>query len=389
MKIKLHISFLLIFFIHTLFLFGQTLVPNTTGSFVYTPSGPLSSKPITVYYRIPSGNLSTMPILFSFHGDDRDASNYRDYWISMANANGFMVFAPEFTETDYPGGDGYQLGNMYVNGDKPTSGTLNNINVWSFSIVDPLFEDIKSKISGTQLTYDAWGHSGGAQFVHRFRMYMPNSKMNLAICSNAGWYTVPDILPDFPYGIRKSTLTNINLTIPFSKKLIVHLGLNDTDENSTGLRRNTTVDNQQGIYRLARGRYFFTKSQSISQALNVPFNWQKYEVAGVGHDAQLMANDALKYLLKSYLSINDGFEAQLGASFSAQVYPNPSDGDFTLKVSNDNFDFKVYDSLGKLVEQHEVKQNQTVKIGSAYATGIYHIMVTQDKQIRVLKLIKK
>jgi hypothetical protein len=330
-----------------------------------------------------------MPILFSFHGDERNASDYRDYWISMANANGFMVFAPEFKDVDFPGGDGYQLGNMYVNGDKPTSGTFNNINVWSFSIVDPLFENIKNKILGTQLTYDAWGHSGGAQFVHRFRMYLPNSKMNLAICSNAGWYTVPDISLDFPYGIKKSILTNNSLTIPFSKKLIVHLGLNDTDENSTGLRHNTTVDNQQGLFRLERGRYFFNTSQSISLTLKNTFNWEKQEVIGVGHEAQLMANDALQYLKLSFLSLNDEFEDQLKTKFSAKAYPNPSYEDFTLKTSKDDFEFKVYDIQGKLIESRQLKQTEYTKIGAAYPANIYHVLVIQDKQIKVLRLIKK
>jgi hypothetical protein len=139
---------------------------------------------------------------------------------------------------------------------------------------------------------------------------------------------------------------------------------------------------------LVRGRYFFAKSQTVAQTANVPFNWQKYEVTGVGHDAQLMANDALKYLLQSYLSTNDGFDEQLGASFSAQVYPNPSEGDFTLKVANDNFGFKVYDLQGKLMEQGQKIQTRSVTIGASYPAGIYPIIVTQDKQFSVLKLIK-
>ena len=232
------------------------LEANSTGSFVYTPTGPLSTKPITVYYRIPAGDVSTMPILMSFHGDDRDASNYRDYWTSMANANGFMVFAPEFKETDYPSGDGYQMGNVYVNGDSPSAETLNPTNQWTFSIIDPLFEAIKTEVSGTQLTFKAWGHSAGAQFLQRFNLFMPNSKLDVSVCSNSGWYTVPDISVDFPYGTKNSTLSNSSLAIPFSKKLIVHTGLNDTDPNSSGLRHNTTVDNQQGFNRLDRGRYF-------------------------------------------------------------------------------------------------------------------------------------
>jgi hypothetical protein len=316
MKNKFKYSFLFVLFIQTVFLFGQSLSPNTTGSFVYTPTGPLSSKPITVYYRIPAGDITTMPILFAFHGDERNALDYRDYWISMANANGFMVFAPEFKLADYSAGDGYQMGNVFVDGDNPSLATLNPTNEWTFSVVDPLFETIKTQVSGTQLTYDAWGHSGGAQFLQRFGFYLPNNKMKTAICSNAGWYTVPESAINYPYGLNKSQLLTSNITTAFSKKLIVHLGLDDTDPNSSGLRHNTTVDNQQGLNRLDRGRYFFNTSQSYSQTLNVPFNWQREEVVGVGHDAQLMAANALKFLFKTNANninssiLDGGFENQ-------------------------------------------------------------------------------
>jgi hypothetical protein len=382
-----YLSLLFIFF-QTVFLFGQSLVPNTTRSFVYTPTGPLSSKPITVYYHIPNRDISTMPILFSFHGDERNASDYRDYWISMANANGFMVFAPEFKDADFPGGDSYQLGNVFDDGDNPSIATYNPTNEWTFSVIDPLFESIKTKVSGTQQVYDAWGHSGGAQFLQRFRLYLTNSKLNTAICSNAGWYTVPDLLVNFPYGIKKGQLSNTNLTIPFSKKLIVHLGLNDTDPNFPGLRHNATVDNQQGLFRLERGRYFFNISQSISQTLNNTFNWEKQEVIGVGHEAQLMANDALKYLKLSFLSINDGFEEQLETNFSATAYPNPSKNEFTLKASKDDFEFKVFDIQGKLIEYRQVKQSQYTIIGADYPANIYQVIVIQGKKIKVLRQIK-
>ena len=345
MKIKFYIFLLFVLLFQTVFLFGQPLSPNTSGSFVFTPTGPLSSKPITVFYYIPNGNISTMPILISFHGDERNGSNYRDYWISMANANGFMVFAPEYSETSYPGGNGYQLGNVFVDGDNPSPVTLNASNLWTFSTVDPLFESIKTRVTGTQQTYDAWGHSGGAQFLQRFRMYLPNSKLNTAICSNAGWYTVPENAVNFPYGLANGQISNGNLTIGFSKKLIVHLGVNDTDPNSPGLRHNTTVDNQQGLFRLARGRYFFNTSLFFSQTLSNTFNWQREEVSGVGHDPQLMANDALRFLFQpntnavTYSILDGGFENQtVGniANGSANSSANLSTSAWTTNTNSTN-----------------------------------------------------
>lgn len=108
-------------------LFGQVLNSNTTGSFTYTPTGPLSNQPVEVFYHIPNGDMTTMPIVMSFHGATRNGAQYRDYWISMANANGFMVFAPEFDTNNYPGlGDNYLMGNIFDSGSKPNSCNAGN-----------------------------------------------------------------------------------------------------------------------------------------------------------------------------------------------------------------------------------------------------------------------
>lgn len=298
---------------------AQTLNPNTTGSFTYVPAVPLNTKPVEVFYHIPNGNMATMPILMSFHGSDRNGSDYRDYWISMADANGFMVFAPEFSDIYYPTGDKYQSGNIFDDGDNPSLAKYNPINEWTFSIIDPLFEYIKLDVSGLQEVYNAWGHSGGAQFLHRFVEYLPNSKLDIAVCSNSGWYTVPEYAYNFPYGLNEGQLSNETLTTAFSKKLIVHLGLDDTDPNSAGLRHNSVVDTQQGLFRLVRGRYFFNSSETTSQIMSIPFNWEKHEIVGIGHDAQAMANDALQYILQSTLS-SLGFNRKESVKF----YPNPT-----------------------------------------------------------------
>ena len=251
-----------------------TLLPNTTSSFNFSPQAPLNRPPIKVFYHIPAGDLTNMPILFSFHGADRDGGPHRDYWIQMANANGFMVIAPEYSSANYPGlGDNYLMSNIFDDGDNPTPASFNSPNEWTFSTLDPIFEAVKAAVSGSQEKYSAWGHSGGAQFLHRFVTYLPNSKLATAVCSNAGWYTVPETGVSFPYGILNGQLPNTDVTTAFSRKLIVHLGQNDNDPNS-GLRRNSVVDAQQGIHRLERGRYYFNKSQTAAQTMGVNFNWE-------------------------------------------------------------------------------------------------------------------
>ncbi|WP_339614036.1 T9SS type A sorting domain-containing protein [uncultured Winogradskyella sp.] len=359
-----------------------TLSPNTTDSFIFDPQAPLNRPPIEVFYHIPAGDITTMPILMAFHGADRDGGPHRDYWIAMANENGFIVIAPEFSSANYPGlGDNYLMANIFDDGDNPSPETFNSENEWTFSTLDPIFETVKAAISGTQEKYSAWGHSGGAQFLHRFVTYLPNSNLDVAVCSNAGWYTVPENGVSFPYGIDNGQLPTVDLTAAFSRKLIVHLGQNDNDPNS-GLRRNDVVDAQQGVHRFERGQYYFNTSQATAQTMTVPFNWEKHELANVGHDPQLMANDALQYFLPNFLSTDSVEENE-----PIKIYPNPTKtGAVTISsLNNDVINIRVYDLLGKQVK-NEILTNNTLNV-SDLNTGVYIIKLTRNNATVTKKLV--
>lgn len=360
-----------------------TLAPSTTGSFSFVPQAPLVRPPLNVYYHIPEGDISTMPILMSFHGADRNGAPHRDFWIDMADANGFIVVAPEFSTGNYPGlGDNYLMSNIFDDGDNPTQDSFNTPNEWTFSILDPLFEYVKTATSNTRDTYSAWGHSGGAQFLHRFVTYLPNSKLDIAVCSNAGWYTVPETGVSFPYGIDNGQLPTEDLTTAFSRKLIVHIGRNDNDPNS-GLRRNTVVDAQQGIHRLARARYYFNTSQTTASTMGVAFNWEIHEVAGVGHEPQKAANDALQYLLPSLLSVDAASQEQ-----SFQLYPNPTKtGLVTILLPNINDIVRVniFDISGKELMSKDLKSN-TLNL-SSLRTGVYFVKIKTADATSVQRLI--
>ena len=358
------------------------LNPNTTGSFIFTPQAPLNRPPVEIFYHIPDGDITTMPILMSLHGASRNGESYRDYWIQMANEHGFIVIAPEFTTANYPGlGDNYNMSNIFDDGDNPSPETFNDKSEWTFSTLDPLFDYLRAAISGTQEKYSAWGHSGGAQFLHRFVTYLPNSNLDIAVCSNAGWYTVPENGVSFPYGIDNGQLPAADLTAAFSKKQIVHLGQNDNDPNS-GLRRNSVVDGQQGIHRLERGRYYFNTSQATAQNMSVTFNWELHEIAGVGHDPQLMANDALQYFLPSFLSVDS-----VKYKPSIKLYPNPTNlGLVTIESSkNEQISIRVFDMLGKQVKKEILKSNLLNVLD--LNPGLYIIQITQNGFFTTKKLM--
>jgi hypothetical protein len=50
--------------------------------------------------------------------------------------------------------------------------------------------------------YDMYGHSAGAQFVHRYLQFYDSPKVKKAVAANAGWYTFPNEAINYPYGIK-------------------------------------------------------------------------------------------------------------------------------------------------------------------------------------------
>lgn len=272
----------------------SNLLISGSGKFVFTYSD-LPQKPINVFYHIPSGDRQNMPIVMVFHGDERNAIDYRNIWVNASNQYGFMIFSPEFTYAVFPGGSSYSIGNVYQDGNNPTLQTLNNENIWTFSIIEPLFDFIRTKSGSNALTYDMFGHSGGGQFVHRFVLLKPNARYNKAIAANSGWFTVPDGVANFPYGIMNCPVTSIQPNIYFGRKLYITVGELDNISSDSSLRHNTASD-LQGLNRLDRANYFFSKSQGYAQANHSEFNWQFHIVANSGHDATKMSNDAVNIL---------------------------------------------------------------------------------------------
>ena len=75
-------------------------------------------------------------------------------------------------------------------------------------------------------------------------------------------------------------------------------------------------------------------------------------------------------------------------AFKVVAYPNPSTEGFTIKSNNGkSFGVQVYDMLGRSIEQRQLKSDS--QIGSNYAKGIYNVIVTQDAQVKTLRVIKQ
>ena len=220
--------------------------------------------------------------------------------------------------------------------------------------------------------------------MHRFVTYLPGSKLATAVCSNAGWYTVPETGVSFPYGIDNGHLLTEDLTAAFSRKLIIYLGKNGTNGNA-GLRRNAVVDEQQGTNRLVRGQYYFETAQTTAVNMGATYNWEKHELEDVGHYPQLMANDALQYLLSNLLSNNNTI-----ISKELSVFPNPVDNLLTfynLKIKSSKV--QVFSISGELLSTNnfsDFSSNQKI-IFSKFSKGIYFLKIIIEKGAITQKII--
>ena len=80
--------------------------------------------------------------------------------------------------------------------------------------------------------------------------------------------------------------------------------------------------------------------------------------------------------------------------FSAVAYPNPYTASFNLSLttsSTEKVSIMVYDMTGRQLEQREVPANSMMEqqLGDSYPTGVYNVIVTQGKEVKTLRVIKR
>jgi hypothetical protein len=259
----------------------------------FDPISANNHRPIPIHYFIPTARQEPPKIVFVMHGRKRNADKYRDTWIQHAEDNNFIILAPEFSDEIFPKSESYHLGNM-----RSWSGKQKPIEEWAFSSIDRIFLQILADNPNlTQTQFYLYGHSAGAQFVHRFMTFKGSENVAMAITANAGWYTVPDNTIDFPYGLKGIPYDEQRLSSLLASQMIILLGTRDNDPNGRWLK-STRDANQQGLHRLARGHHYFTQAQQQAKKRNTPFSWKIIEVKGATHSNKKMAPTAAQLILE-------------------------------------------------------------------------------------------
>ena len=80
--------------------------------------------------------------------------------------------------------------------------------------------------------------------------------------------------------------------------------------------------------------------------------------------------------------------------FAAVAYPNPFANTFAIQVktsSQEVVQLKVYDMIGRLVEQRETSADakDNMAFGERYPSGVYNVVVTQGSVTETLRVVKR
>jgi len=270
---------------------SPALVAVGSGSLENTFVHEQSGLRVTVRYFVPDGGSAQTPVIFVMHGVKRNGDDYFRDWVPHARAKGFLLIVPEFSAEDFPGDEGYNFGNTVDAGGRPLPRER-----WSFSMIEPIFDAVRARTGNRSVCYSIYGHSAGAQFVHRFLYFVPDAHIGRIVSANAGWYTLPTLDVAFPYGLGNTPVTESDLKTCLARPLTILLGTADNDPNHRMLRHTPEAE-AQGPHRLARGHYFFDFARTRAAALGVPFSWSIATAPDISHSDKGMAPFALTLLL--------------------------------------------------------------------------------------------
>lgn len=243
------------------------------------------------------------PIVIVLPGGGRNGDDYRDSWIAVADRFNLLVLAPSFDEAQFPGAINYNLAGMIRDG--ANVATLRNVDLtpprtWLFADIETIFDEAVARTGSAQTRYDLFGHSAGAQIIHRMVLFAPEMRVRKAVAANSGWYTTLKRDVPFPYGIEGVPLPLGQIDKAFRRKLVLFLGELDNAQETRGNLRETPEANAQGEHRLARGRHFHALAGSESARLGLRSNWALEIVPGVGHDYRRMGEEAADYLYAAH-----------------------------------------------------------------------------------------
>lgn len=248
--------------------------------------------PLEVFtYRPPT--YTDGPLILVFHGVQRNAEDYRNFAITLAERFRAVVAAPRFDRERFPY-ESYQQGGILADG------AVRPREEWTFSHVPRLMRVLRERLGDPRRPIYVIGHSAGGQFVARLAALTGDNGAVRLVAANPGSHLFPDRTVPYGYGLGGLTGElgdDDALRRYLATPLTLYLGTADNDPDHPSMDRSEAAM-RQGPHRYARGLACFEAARTLAAERGWTFNWRLVETAGIGHDAAQMfaapeAQDAL------------------------------------------------------------------------------------------------
>ncbi len=240
--------------------------------------------PLRLYTYKPQDYVNG-PLIMVFHGVLRNAEEYRDDSIEMADRLGAMIVAPLFDDVQFPKRK-YQFGGILQDGQAAPR------EEWTGEYVNRIVKEIRRREGRPDLPLYLIGHSGGGQFLVRLAGFIQTDAKRI-VAANSGTYLFPTREADFPFGLGglpEELQTDEHLKAYLAQPLTFYLGSNDTERDEY-LDIFPAAD-AQGNVRFERGKNAFAAGKKLASERRWPFGWKLVVAEGIEHDHTKMFNHA-------------------------------------------------------------------------------------------------
>ena len=222
------------------------------------------------YLFVPQGRRLDSPLLVAVHGISRNARELVSDLADTAERRGAIILAPVFT--DYRYSDYQRLGRR-------------GRGARADRALQRLVAQASAELRLISSKFYLYGHSGGAQFAHRYAMAYPHDVAGLGL-SAAGWYTLPDTDQPYPYGIRP-TSDSYGLTLDPREFLrvpaCVFVGEDDISRDGA-FNRSDKLDSMQGRNRIERAAHWVESMNRAARALGYNTAYSLHVMRDADHD---------------------------------------------------------------------------------------------------------
>jgi pimeloyl-ACP methyl ester carboxylesterase len=221
-------------------------------------------------------------LIIVMHGINRNADEYRDNALSMAERFDALIVAPEFDKSRFPSIK-YNRGGILTEDKQPVPERD-----WTYQLIPEIVQQVRHRESQPALPFWIIGHSAGGQFIARMSAFV-NIGAQRMVAANPGSQLFPTRNLPFGYGfgeLPESLSNDQRIRDYLAAPLTIYLGTGDdhADENFD----DSPEAMQQGPGRFQRGVACFEMAKKLAEERKWDFGWRIVTAEGVEHDHKAM-----------------------------------------------------------------------------------------------------